>query len=289
MGAPDVKKPRLEDEQDDDAMLPDDVTPPDQHMSSSAGPITEQVEDIVMEAQTSTVSKAAPPQVDIKGKARGKAKGDGGFKENPYTFLSPDDPILQSCMYVVDLGFSFTRDSDWLPLLVHRKQLNLDTHFPASNVLVRNPEGDAVRSLYLTNDIIKAIVQHNDYARLRIINSGTKVFTKQEGGRGMDASFRVLGEGLPVVLPYIDSATIMEGDIVLLKTLLSVYYPLCASLSEPFKSVIEAGGESFVANRDILVKRIAPSVWKPRRTIPRWRLGWCDVRFFFCMLACQFD
>jgi multisite-specific tRNA:(cytosine-C5)-methyltransferase len=25
-------------------------------------------------------------------------KGEGGFKENPYTFLSPDDPILVSCL-----------------------------------------------------------------------------------------------------------------------------------------------------------------------------------------------
>ena len=85
-------------------------------------------------------------------------------------------------------------------------------------------------------------MQHNDYARLRIINSGTKVFTKQEGGRGMDASFRVLGEGLPVVLPYIDPATIMDCDIGILKTLLSVYYPLCGAFPEPFKSAVEARG-----------------------------------------------
>lgn len=25
-------------------------------------------------------------------------KGEGGFKENPYTFLSPDDPVLVSCL-----------------------------------------------------------------------------------------------------------------------------------------------------------------------------------------------
>lgn len=110
-------------------------------------------------------------------------------------------------------------------------------------MLVRNPEGDAVRSLYLTNGIIKTIVEHNDYARLRIINCGTKVFTKQDGGRGMDASFRVLGEGLPVVLPYIDPESIIECDIGILKTLLSIYYPLCAAFPEPFRSVVEAWGK----------------------------------------------
>jgi multisite-specific tRNA:(cytosine-C5)-methyltransferase len=110
-------------------------------------------------------------------------------------------------------------------------------------VLVRNPEGDAVRSLYLTNSILKTIVEHNDYTRLRIINCGTKVFTKQDGGKGMDSSFRVLGEGLPVVLPYIDPDTIMDCDIGILRTLLSVYYPLCATFPEPFKSTVEARGK----------------------------------------------
>jgi multisite-specific tRNA:(cytosine-C5)-methyltransferase len=124
-----------------------------------------------------------------------------------------------------------------------RTRLNLNADFPASKVLVRNPDGDAVRSLYLTNGIIKTIVEHNDYTRLRIINCGTKVFTKQDGGRGMDASFRVLGEGLPVVLPYIRPETIMDCDIGILKTLLSVYYPLCGTFPEPFKTAIEARGK----------------------------------------------
>jgi multisite-specific tRNA:(cytosine-C5)-methyltransferase len=105
----------------------------------------------------------------------------------------------------------------------------------------------------LTNEIIKTIVEHNDYTRLRIINCGTKVFTKQDGGRGVDASFRVLGEGLPVVLPYIRPETIMDCDIGILKTLLSVYYPLCAAFPEPFKGIIEAwGGRSVFASRVIL-------------------------------------
>jgi len=56
----------------------------------------------------------------------------------------------------------------------------------------------------------------------------------------MEASFRVLGEGLPVVFPYIDPETIMDCDIGILKTLISVYYPLCVAFPEPFKSAVEA-------------------------------------------------
>lgn len=140
-------------------------------------------------------------------------------------------------------------------------------------MLVRNPEGDAARSLYLTNGIIKTIVEHNDYTRLRIINCGTKVFSKQDGGRGMDPSFRVLGEGLPVVLPYINPETILDCDIGILKTLLSIYYPLCGAFPEPFKSDIEARGEyNYLLICRSMLKRPVRT-WKPCRTIFSWSLG----------------
>ncbi|KAF8198599.1 S-adenosyl-L-methionine-dependent methyltransferase [Pholiota molesta] len=167
-------------------------------------------------------------------------KGEGGFKENPYTFLSPDDPILVSCL----------------------DRLRIDrATFPTANVLVRNPSGAAARSLYLANDAVKAVITHNAYERLRLTAAGTKVFAKQEGsgksttatataaataegntgtGTGIEAQFRVLGEGLPVVLPYVDERAIIEGDMATLRTLIEAYYPLCTSFAEPFKSTIEA-------------------------------------------------
>lgn len=123
-----------------------------------------------------------------------------------------------------------------------RKRLNLTNDFPASNVLVRNPAGDAVRSLYLVNDLVKTIIQHNDYDRLRLNAAGTKVFSKQEAGKGAEAQFRVLGEGLPVILPYVDPAAILTGDMESLKTLIESYYPLCTTFNEPFRGTAEAGG-----------------------------------------------
>jgi multisite-specific tRNA:(cytosine-C5)-methyltransferase len=122
------------------------------------------------------------------------------------------------------------------------KSLNLTSDFPLRNVLVRNPDGDPVRALYLTNDIVKSIVQNNDYTRIRLTACGTKVLTKQEGGKNVEAQFRVLGEGLPVILPYTDTNSIMIADIPALKTMLEVYYPLCTAFSQPFRSDIEKKG-----------------------------------------------
>ena len=113
-------------------------------------------------------------------------------------------------------------------------------------MLVRNPVGDTVRSLYMVNDIVKSIVKHNDFARIRLMTCGTKVFGKQEGAEakrdGVDSHFRVLAEGLPVVLPFIGPRAVVHSDFAALRVLMEAYYPLTSGFADPFRSTIEAKG-----------------------------------------------
>ncbi|KAE9410619.1 S-adenosyl-L-methionine-dependent methyltransferase [Gymnopus androsaceus JB14] len=169
-------------------------------------------------------SDAITPDVPVQSTSGADAKsttesggGGGSFKEMPYTFLSPRDPTLLSCI----------------------SRLRLTSEFPSSNVLVRNPEGDVVRSMYLTNDLIKQIILANDFTKIRLTAAGTKVFTKQEGGKGIEAQYRILGEGLPVVLPYTNPQSIITGDMNILKTLVLSHYPLCTSFEESFRAVLD--------------------------------------------------
>jgi multisite-specific tRNA:(cytosine-C5)-methyltransferase len=90
--------------------------------------------------------------------------------------------------------------------------------------------------------MVKAVIQNNNYERIRLVAAGTKVFAKQEAGKGPDAQFRILGEGLPVILPYIDPSSIITADIATLRVLVESYYPLCSKFDEPFREVIEARG-----------------------------------------------
>lgn len=105
-----------------------------------------------------------------------------------------------------------------------RDRLHLTAQFPCSTVLVRNPTGAAVRSAYLTNELVKTIAQNNDYTKIRLTAAGTKILVKQEAGRGYDAQFRILGEGLPVVLPFLEPDSIATTELATLRTLLSSYY-----------------------------------------------------------------
>ncbi|KAF5390600.1 hypothetical protein D9757_002741 [Collybiopsis confluens] len=190
---PETKKPRLEPESE---ALPSNNSSSDAYVD-----------------QTSVADTNTPTE----GGNEIPTSGGGSFKEMPYTFLSPQDPTLISCI----------------------SRLRLSADFPSSNVLVRNPEGDVVRSMYLTNDLTKEIILANDFTRIRLNAAGTKVFTKQEGGKGVDAQYRILGEGLPVVLPYTQTDAIVTGDMTILKHLVMSHYPLCSSFEESFQPVLE--------------------------------------------------
>ncbi|TFK82297.1 S-adenosyl-L-methionine-dependent methyltransferase [Polyporus arcularius HHB13444] len=174
-----------------------------------------------MEVDEATPAATSEPKIRFK-KGKTAEGASAHFKENPYTFIAPDDPIIKACIEIFDLS----------------------SNFPASNLLVRNPAGDSVRSLYMVNDIVKSVVQHNDYARIRLMTCGTKVFGKQEGTEakreGAETHFRVLSEGLPVVLPYIGPKAIVQADFAALKIFMESYYPLTSGFSESFQSMINA-------------------------------------------------
>jgi multisite-specific tRNA:(cytosine-C5)-methyltransferase len=144
---------------------------------------------------------------------------------------------------------------------LYRQQFTLAPDFPSSNLLVRNPAGEPARSLYLTNDLVRAVLSANDYKRIRIMTAGTKIFMRQESGFGRrdfggeDSAervvprFRLLSEGLPVVLPYIKPDTIIDTDIPALHRLLETYYPLLDGFGKGFQRDVgsrRACGTSFV-------------------------------------------
>ncbi|EKM56700.1 uncharacterized protein PHACADRAFT_172372 [Phanerochaete carnosa HHB-10118-sp] len=178
-------------------------------------------------SEPALVTEASAPEhaTDTKGKGQAVKGADVHFKENPFTFLKPDDPVILACI----------------------SQLNLEPDFPAANMLIRNPTGDTVRSIYMTNDIVKQIAENNDYTRMRLMTCGTKVMAKQEGAAAKrdnaEMQFRILSEGLPVMLPYVQPASILSADLATLTVMMETYYPVVSQFQEPFRSAIEPRGQ----------------------------------------------
>jgi len=172
------------------------------------------------ESAAASVSPSAPiPELDQSEKGEVEPLGgvsDTGFKEPPYTYLSPDDASVVSCL----------------------EKLNINSSFPARNLLVRNPTGEAARSMYLTNDLVRRVIENNDYMRLRLVTAGTKIFGRQEG-RSAGSSFRVLGDGISVVMPYIADEHIVTADVEVLRVLMEGYYPLLSAFNQEFGKTLE--------------------------------------------------
>lgn len=164
-------------------------------------------------------TSALAPEADQGGKGElepQEGTGDTSFREPPYTYLPMDDPSVVACL----------------------EKLNINSSFPARNLLVRNPSGEPARSMYLTNDLVRKIIEDNDYTKLRLVTAGTKIFGRQEG-KTAGSSFRVLGDGIPVVMPYISDEHIVTADIEVLRILMEGYYPLLSAFNQEFKKTIE--------------------------------------------------
>ena len=191
-----IKKPRI-----DEAGIAEDVMDQDESV----------------DVPTSTSILVPEPDKCEKGEAEPPENvNDTGFKEPPYTYLSPDDSSVVTCL----------------------AKLNIDSSFPAQNLLVRNPTGEAARSMYLTNDLVRKIIENNDYMKLRLVTAGTKIFGRQEG-KTSGSSFRVLGDGIPVVMPYIADEHIVTADIEVLRVLMEGYYPLLSAFNQEFRNALD--------------------------------------------------
>lgn len=84
---PETKKPRLADEESKPS-----ATEPAEVQEAAPAVKSEQDSEV---AETPKAAPTAEPKAETP-----EGNGGGSFKENPYTFLSPEDPILKACMYV---------------------------------------------------------------------------------------------------------------------------------------------------------------------------------------------
>ncbi|KAH9990974.1 S-adenosyl-L-methionine-dependent methyltransferase [Russula compacta] len=244
-----VKKARLE--SDEDVLMASATeSPTSKHPESTGLPPAE--------------TGSAAQEETQKQKQQQTGTGDYVFKEMPYTFVSPNDPIVENLLNRG--GF-------------HRQQLSLKPDFPSSNLLVRNPSGEPARSLYLTNDLVRSVLSANDYKRMRIMTAGTKIFTRQEGGFGRGSGgreleegaaekvprFRLLSEGLPVVLPYIKPEIIIDADIPALRQLLETYHPLLSAFAEAFQC--DVGGRPGGVDGASLTHDLVLPIWKSTSSV----------------------
>uniref|UniRef100_A0A8D0L653 tRNA (cytosine(34)-C(5))-methyltransferase n=1 Tax=Sphenodon punctatus TaxID=8508 RepID=A0A8D0L653_SPHPU len=142
-----------------------------------------------------------------------------GFKEDPFVFLSEDDPLFP-------------------PI---QKFYALDPSFPKMNLLTRTQEGKK-RQLYMVSKEIRNVLLNNS-ERLKVINTGIKVWSRSSDGEQFGCAFRLAQEGIYTLYPFIN-ARIVNVCIEDVQLLLTQENPFLSKFSdETHKRVKEMGNK----------------------------------------------
>lgn len=151
---------------------------------------------------------------------RKKERPDLGFREDPFSFI---DPAHAEVGIIVN----------WF---------GLNESFPRNNLLVRNEYGNPLRTIYIANDMVKAIVKNNDYTRLRMISAGVKAFIRQDSQARTDipCKWRVSSDGIDEVLKYVPDERVVKATVAELFTFLENMYPPIDSFTGDFKAQLES-------------------------------------------------
>ncbi|KAK8846869.1 hypothetical protein IAR55_005959 [Kwoniella newhampshirensis] len=170
-----------------------------------------------------TPAEASTPATTASGPAK-KEKRDLSFKEDPYSYVDPENEEIKTII----------RDSE---------RFKFKDTFPKHNLLVRNEYGEPLRTIYLTNDIVKTIILNNDYTRLRIISAGVKSFARQDSQQRVEigCKWRSPIDGILELLPHVGEGFVINATLVELRTLLQDHYPAIDKFSsEEWKKEMES-------------------------------------------------
>ncbi|XP_070841483.1 RNA cytosine C(5)-methyltransferase NSUN2 [Chaetodon trifascialis] len=130
-----------------------------------------------------------------------------GYKEDPFVFLTEEDPVFTTIQ-------SF---------------YNLSPDFPKLNVLTRTHEGKK-RHLYMVSKELRNVLLNNS-ERMKVINTGVKVWSRNSDGEEFGCAFRLAQEGIYTLQPYIRSR-IIGVSVEDIKVLLTQENPFLSKLQD---------------------------------------------------------
>uniref|UniRef100_A0A8B9G779 tRNA (cytosine(34)-C(5))-methyltransferase n=1 Tax=Amazona collaria TaxID=241587 RepID=A0A8B9G779_9PSIT len=149
-----------------------------------------------------------------------------GFKEDPFVFLPEDDPLF-------------------LPI---QKFYALDPSFPKMNLLTRTQEGKK-RQLYMVSKELRNVLLNNS-EKMKVINTGIKVWSRNSDGEQFGCAFRLAQEGIYTLYPFIHER-IINVCIEDVKILLTQENPFLSKFSsETQKKVKDMAMGSIVLKYD---------------------------------------
>ncbi|RKP14861.1 S-adenosyl-L-methionine-dependent methyltransferase [Piptocephalis cylindrospora] len=186
-----------------------------------ANPTKDKVE--ITEEESSKASTIIPVKRPAENdqdqpRTREKKTGRGAMpKEEPFIMLDPNQPEIKD---ITDF-------------------YGISPDLPTSQYLVRAEDGTH-KTLYFVSPAVKSLLQARDVERLKLINTGTKAFVRNDV-KNIDAfPFRIQADGLPLLTPFLGPQRFVDAAFSDVLTLIREANPKFDSLSEPMATKLRA-------------------------------------------------
>ncbi|KAJ3090319.1 tRNA (cytosine(34)-C(5))-methyltransferase [Quaeritorhiza haematococci] len=184
------KRPRLDessstDANDADVSASDTAAPVVVDSDMAEAPIEDQATPSSSTPTAAGDSASATPSRVLRSK-----------KEAPFIFLSEESEVVA--------GF--------------REFYGLNPEFPQNQYIVRS-EITKHRAIYFVSNAVKALLQASNANRLNVVNTGIKVFSRNEGDGKAGCPYRINNEGLYMTFPFLGRKRVSDvplSDVLLL-------------------------------------------------------------------------
>lgn len=128
--------------------------------------------------------------------------------DEPFHFLDPNHPEVESCWKFYDINDDFHRDT----------------------LVVRNQTGEPVRSIYYVAPSVRPVIELN-YGKVKFIHSGIKMFTHQKN-QG-ECRWRVQSEGIEMLYRFVGPKRVVKSNkLEILRFLSEQAYPRFNDIQE---------------------------------------------------------
>ncbi|KAH6561543.1 hypothetical protein BASA50_009538 [Batrachochytrium salamandrivorans] len=156
-------------------------------------------------------------RVKVEGAEKGP-KGWFGGSESPFVLVDPESAVSKKICDFYGMSAKFPKD-----LFVVRT----------------TKDEEDFRSIYLVSPPIKKVLMATNAGRIKIVNTGVKVFKKNGGENFPMCPYRVSSEGIQTIAPFLSSARQITLSLSDLCTFITFEYPKFTEFSSEAQSHFE--------------------------------------------------
>lgn len=101
--------------------------------------------------------------------------------EEPFKFLSPDNPVIKTV----------------------QEFYKISPRFPTDRFMVRNAMGEPAKTVYYTSALVRDVLTANEGRSTKFVHGGVKMFMKQDAPSAEVCRWRIQSEGIPILQGYV--------------------------------------------------------------------------------------